>query len=86
MVELGFQADKFAPDAQALLLPLNMFSSTLTDLTLQLNTGKNLQMESTVGVFELTVSNLQANKSKDPTVSLIGSNGAATLASAFLIN
>lgn len=29
---------------------------------------KNLQMESTVGILELTVSNLQANKSKDPTV------------------
>lgn len=43
-------------------------------------------MEGTVGVLKFTISNLQANKSKDPTASLIGSNGAATLGSAFLVN
>lgn len=43
-------------------------------------------MEGTVGVLELTVSNLLANKAKDPTVSLMGSSGIATLGSAFWVN
>lgn len=43
-------------------------------------------MEGTVGVLELTVRNLLANKSKDPTVSLMGSNGVDTLGSAFWVN
>lgn len=66
MGELHFQAGDFAPDSQALLLPY--ICSSIINSILQQNTGKNLQMESTVGILELTVSNLQANKSKDPTV------------------
>jgi hypothetical protein len=43
-------------------------------------------MEDTVGILKLTASSLKANKSKDPTVSLTGSKGAATSGSEFLVN
>lgn len=81
-----FETEKDFLWCLVLLLPHNILPSVIKWPTLLQNTGENLQMEDTVSVLELTVSNLQANKSKDPTVSITSRNGAGTLGSTFLVN